>query len=124
MIEPAAPTLTSVSLLNLFVLALGAQAGPWGFLLFGALSGGWLALREAGTGSNFGAARFLVGRMALSMLFTFPLAWVVTQAWATVPIDMVLGLTSCMIAWQWGWLSREMVRRLKVTVITLKGDAP
>lgn len=121
MIEPTTPTITSVSLLNLLVLLLGPAAGPYAFLLFGSLVGGWLAMSEAPTRSTTDAAKFLAGRMVLAMLFTFPLSWAVTQLWVTAPTEVLLGTSSCLIGWQWSMLTTGLLARLRGMI---KGDAP
>jgi hypothetical protein len=125
---PTIPTLASVSLFSVFTGWLGLELGPWGFLLFGAMVGGWLAMSEVKPCGAWASLKFMTGRMVLSAIFTFPVAWAVLQLWAKVPLEVLLIVSSFGIAWQWDLLSSRALAglkaRLTVAQPAAKGDAP
>lgn len=113
MIEPTTPTIISVSPLSLLVALVGVQAGPYVLLLFGALVGGWMALSETKLNTTMMAVRFLISRLALAVLFTFPLAWLAEVYIPNVPAEIILIVASFLIGWKWHWITTEAVSRLK-----------
>lgn len=104
MAEPTTST-SGVGLLSLLVILAGPIAGPYVYVLFGAVLGAFTALsaqRESGAIVRDGL--FLLRVTCTALMFTAPVTLLITTH-IQLPIEFVTGIAAYMIGWKWDALS-------------------
>lgn len=95
----------SVGLLSLLVMLVGPVAGPYVYVLFGAVLGAFTALSARKTSSAaLRDAMFLLRVACTALLFTAPTTMLVVK-YVQLPLEFVTGIAAYLIGWKWDTLS-------------------
>ena len=106
MAEPTSTT-GSAGLLSLFVVLLGPMAGPYVFVLFGALIGAATALSEQPSSGHARGALFLIRVMFISLLFTAPLTAALAD-YTHLSVEVLMGVVAYAIGWKFDTVSLKV----------------
>ena len=103
MAEPTSTT-TGVGLLGLLTVIAGPLAGPYVYVLFGAVLGAFTALAAQPSVSLLRDSLFLLRVACTAMLFTAPLSLIITH-YVQLPFEFVTGIAAYLIGWKWDAIS-------------------
>lgn len=95
----------SVGLLGLLVMLVGPVAGPYVYVLFGAVLGAFTALsaRKADA-DTLRDTLFLLRVACTALLFTAPTTKLIVN-YLQLPLEFVTGIAAYLIGWKWDTLS-------------------
>jgi len=95
----------SVGLLGLIVMLAGPVAGPYVYVLFGAVLGAFTALSARKSGQTIVRdAQFLLRVACTALLFTAPATHLIVN-YIQLPMEFVTGIAAYLIGWKWDTLS-------------------
>lgn len=121
MAEPT--TTSSAGLLALFVVLLGPLAGPYVYIVFGALIGAATALGSQPATTRMSGALFILRIMFISLLFTAPsTAWLAQVT--SLPVEILMGAVAYLIGWKWDAFSERLWRAIQTRIVGIvKGES-
>jgi len=120
MTEPTAVA-PSVGLLGLIVMLAGPVAGPYVYVLFGAVLGAFTALSARKSGQTIVHDGLFLLRVAFTaLLFTAPATHIVVY-YIQLPIEFVTGIAAYLIGWKWDTLSGLAWPAIRARLLGVKG---
>ena len=111
----------SVGLLGLIVMLAGPVAGPYVYVLFGAVLGAFTALSARKNGDTFMRDGLFLLRVACTaLLFTAPATHLIVN-YIQMPLEFVTGIAAYLIGWKWDTLSGQAWPLIRARLLGDKG---